>query len=280
MGVLKIGTCSWNYPSWVGLVYSKKCSRSSGYLKEYSEKYRTVEIDSWFYKLPAEKEVSEYLNAVDKDFVFSCKVSNRITLTHLREYKKSFKTLYTNADFLSPDIFKTYINSIQPMIPRIGLIMLEFEYLSRDKMSSLSQFISCLDEFLGTTDPSLPLAIETRNKNYLQKEYFEFLKERNIGHVFSEKLYMPHIYDVYERFGDLLTQQSTIRLLGGDRKAIEEKTAGRWDTIVEEKKDLNLIAAMIKDLTRSGKTVHVYVNNHYEGSAPLTINKIMQITEK
>ncbi|MGD9202119.1 MAG: DUF72 domain-containing protein [Chitinispirillia bacterium] len=60
MDSLKIGTCSWNYPSWVGLVYSKKCALSSMYLNEYAEVFRTVEIDSWFYKLPNKKDVSDY----------------------------------------------------------------------------------------------------------------------------------------------------------------------------------------------------------------------------
>ena len=49
----------------------------------------------------------------------------------------------------------------------------------------------------------IPLAIETRNKNYLKRAYFQFLQERHVMHVFSEKLYMPHIYKVYEDFDGL-----------------------------------------------------------------------------
>jgi uncharacterized protein YecE (DUF72 family) len=247
------------------------------YLNEYAQAFRTVEIDSWFYKLPNKKDVSDYLSRVDEDFTFSCKVTNAITLTHHRSFGRGVKALKINENFLSNDLFQSYIDSILPMLPHIGIIMLEFEYLNLTKMPSLSTFIQYLDRFVNTIDPNLPLAIETRNKNYLQKEYFEFLKESNIGHVFSEKIYMPHIYDVYDTYGDLLNDLVTIRLLGGDRKEIEEKAQGKWNVIVDEKKDLNGIVDMIQDLTRVGKTVHVYVNNHYEGSAPLTIQKIQNL---
>jgi uncharacterized protein YecE (DUF72 family) len=46
MPKLRIGTCSWKYPSWVGLVYSAE--RGIDYLAEYARKYDTVEVDQWF----------------------------------------------------------------------------------------------------------------------------------------------------------------------------------------------------------------------------------------
>ena len=39
---LRIGTCSWKYDSWRGLVYSDQ--KSLNYLQEYSQQYNTVEI--------------------------------------------------------------------------------------------------------------------------------------------------------------------------------------------------------------------------------------------
>jgi len=45
-GSLKIGTCSWNYPSWVGPVYSAQSLNAAGYLPEYSKRFGTAEVDS------------------------------------------------------------------------------------------------------------------------------------------------------------------------------------------------------------------------------------------
>ena len=47
---MPIGTCSWNYDSWIGLVYDRKAPYSAAYLNEYARKYPTVEVDSWFYR--------------------------------------------------------------------------------------------------------------------------------------------------------------------------------------------------------------------------------------
>jgi uncharacterized protein YecE (DUF72 family) len=44
--MLRIGTSSWNYDSWEGLVYSRGSDRS--YLEQYAEVFDTAEIDRWF----------------------------------------------------------------------------------------------------------------------------------------------------------------------------------------------------------------------------------------
>jgi uncharacterized protein YecE (DUF72 family) len=43
MTALHIGTCSWKYPSWRGMVYSE--AASPNYLYEYALKYDCVEVD-------------------------------------------------------------------------------------------------------------------------------------------------------------------------------------------------------------------------------------------
>jgi uncharacterized protein YecE (DUF72 family) len=49
MKKLWIGTCSWKYDSWKGIVYPE--FGDFNYLEEYSKKYNTVEIDQWFWSL-------------------------------------------------------------------------------------------------------------------------------------------------------------------------------------------------------------------------------------
>ena len=87
MASLRIGTCSWKYDSWAGIIYSAKSGIN--YLEEYSKHYNTVEIDQWFWslfndaaKLPDERTVKEYNDSVPDDFKFTIKVPNSITLTH------------------------------------------------------------------------------------------------------------------------------------------------------------------------------------------------------
>lgn len=269
--MIDFGTCSWNYDSWVGPVYSRKQSRSAEYLREYAGRFRTVEVDSWFYRMPAPEDAAEYLSFVDPAFTFSCKLTESITLTHGRGRAEP------NPDFLSPELFGRYASAAAALGPQLFAIEMEFEYLNREKMPSLDSFLGALETFLSRIDRKLPLAVETRNANYLKEEYFQFLKKHNLAHVFSEKIYMPPIVEVYARFGHLLSDRVVVRLLGGDRKAMETKTGNRWDALVEEKPDLPKLVDMFKEIDASGRLLNVYVNNHYEGSAPLTIDKIRRI---
>jgi len=269
----KTGTCSWKFESWVGLVYSQRYRTAAGYLREYSRKYRTAEIDSWFYRMPDRQTVQDYLNNVDRDFHFTCKLPMVISLTHRRK-RKGEKVLRENPDFLSADLFSEFLEAVAPMADRLDAVMLQFEYLNRKKMASLDHFLRALESFAKNVPKEVPLAIETRNSNYIHEEYFQFLREKNLIHVFSEKIYMPHVYEVYERFSGLLAGGAVIRLMGGDRKSIEKQTGKEWNRVVEPKEDLEEVAAMAVDIAEQGMGLTVNVNNHYEGSAPLTIEKL------
>lgn len=271
--LLKIGTCSWNYDSWVGLVYSKKQNTAAEYLKEYIQKFDIAEIDSWFYKIPEKSEVFAYMENSGKDYPFTCKIPEKITLTHKRNWGRN-KALEANEDFLSGDVFDKFLKRIEPMLGQIEVLMMEFEYLNKDKMSSQNEFIDRVGEFVRKNGKGLPIGIECRNSNYLNERYFDFIEKENLIHVFSEKQYLPHVYDVFEEYRKHIKGTTVIRLLGGDRKEIEEKTSNEWNKIVDEKNYKDKICRMTKDIKMDGNKVIISVNNHFEGSAPITIESL------
>ena len=66
-----------------------------------------------------------------------------------------------------------------------------------------------------------------------------------------------------------------IRLHGPDRKVIEEQTGKDWSRVVAPKDlDIASLAEMTSDLRSRGVETFLYVNNHFEGSAPRTIERI------
>jgi len=92
--------------------------------------------------------------------------------------------------------------------------------------------------------------------------------------------WMPPIWEVYAQQRAHVLQQDTvvIRLLGPDRQGIEELTGKRWDRIVAPKdEELPRVVGVVDDLLNEGVDVYVNVNNHYEGSAPLTIERINEL---
>ncbi|MCU0413280.1 MAG: DUF72 domain-containing protein [Ignavibacteriaceae bacterium] len=282
--MLRIGTCSWKYESWEGIVYSNNKSRN--YLKEYSQKFYTVEIDQWFWSLfppakvvfPQQSVVEEYRKSVPDDFLFTIKVPNSITLTHFYKDAKE-DVLKPNPYFLSVELFNEFLNAIEPIKKQIGCLIFQFEYLNKQKMKSLSEFQLRFAEFIKRVKKNVPpIGIETRNPNYLNEKYFSFLSELNLAPVFLEGYYMPPITEVYSRFKDHIKNLAVIRLHGPDRKSIEKMANDNWNQIyINRDKEIKTIVEMIQDLQNNEVDLFVNVNNHFEGSAPLTIGKMEKL---
>jgi uncharacterized protein YecE (DUF72 family) len=278
--VVKIGTCSWKYDSWRGLIYPEK--GQINYLQEYSRHYKTVEIDQWFWSLfkgntavlPKKEAVREYALSVPDDFTFCIKIPNSLTLTH--HYKKNKKVaLIPNPHFLSTELMKRFLESIEPLASHLGPLVFQFEYLNKQKMPTITEFFDHLGFFARQLPEDFDYCVETRNPNYLNAKYFDFLTENNLHHVFLQGYYMPSIFDLYEKHKTKLDRLAVIRLHGPDRQGIEKLTGKDWSKIVAPKDhDIDKLTEMISELTSRRIQTYLYVNNHFEGSAPRSISRI------
>jgi len=280
MKQIRIGTCSFNYPSWQGIVYSR--AKDINFLKEYSQHFDSVEIDRWFWSLfnrekavlPDPRVVREYLESTPDDFRFSVKVPNSITLTHF--YSKGTRgMLEQNPFFLSSSVYEDFLEILEPLAKKIDTLIFQFEYLNQQKMRDGKEFIGQIGSFFQKVPRNLPAAVEVRNSKYLTRPYFEFLRHMDLAHVFLQGYWMPAITDLYDRFADLTGSRAVIRLMGEDRKGIEKLTGKKWDKIVLEKdEEIRSIAGTIRSMLDRNTFVTVNVNNHYQGSAPLTISRL------
>lgn len=276
MAEFRIGTCSWKYGSWKGLVYS--ADKGINFLEEYASRYRTVEIDQWFWSLhgpekitlPRANVVREYLSSVPEDFLFTIKAPNALTLTHHRDASAT-----PNSHFLDAVLFEDFLSTIAPLRERCASIMLQFEYLNKQKMPDRALFFDKLEDLLSRVPPDVPVGVETRNPNYLGREYFTVLQRTGAHHVFLEGYYMPSIVELYRKHG-YSGRRTVLRLHGPDRKGMEEQSGGMWNARIEQRDEaLRDIAWMVVDLIGKDVDVFANVNNHYEGSAPLTIERFL-----
>jgi uncharacterized protein YecE (DUF72 family) len=282
MAELRIGTCSWRYPSWHRLVYP--APKGINYLEAYAQRYNTVEIDRWFWSLfgpdsiglPAPADVEAYRRSVPDEFKFTVKAPNSVTLTHF--YKKAKKDpLVENPHFFSPSLFHTFLSLLDPLGDTLGPIMFQFEYLNLKKMPSQRRFHELFGAFSDQLPAGYQYGVEVRNAKYLNQSYFEFLIQHGLSPVLLQGYWMPSLADVYSNWADLIAQHPAVvvRLLGPDRKGIEKQTGKRWNQIVAPKdEELPAILEVVEDLLERGVNVYLNINNHYEGSAPLTIERI------
>jgi len=269
---LRVGTCSWKYPSWAGLVYSR--SEGIDYLAEYARKYSTVEVDQWFWTLkPSPSDVASYRAAVPADFRFTIKAPNALTLVHAP--KKKGADPVANPRFLSTDVLTEFLAGLEPLRPLTGMVMLQFGYLNRTMMPSPAAFLEALDRFLASAPTGWPYAVEIRNAGWLGERFFAQLRSHGAGAVLLQGYWMPPVAEVHDRAEGLLTGPVVVRLHGPDRSGMEERTGGSWDRIVERRDgELASVAGMVRRLLKGGHDVFLNVNNHFEGSAPLTIGRL------
>lgn len=283
-----VGTCSWKYDSWKGLVYDPSVRyRPEDYLSDYARHFRTVEVDQWFWslfpngvRLPEIKTVTSYADSVPDDFIFTAKAPNSITLTHF--YAKQPKALAAYANrpnqyFLSIDLLNRFLESLAPFGDKLGPIMFQFEYLNRKKMPSRDAFLDRLHEFFDKAPSGFQYSIETRNPNYLSEDFFSFLKQRNIGYVFLEGYYMPPIGEIFAKYDTATADFGVIRLHGGDRKKIEKQTGEKWNRVVETHDPaLDSAVEIVQEYFKKRIHSFVNVNNHFEGSAPITAERFVK----
>jgi uncharacterized protein YecE (DUF72 family) len=86
---------------------------------------------------------------------------------------------------------------------------------------------------------------------------------------------MPSIFGEYWQFREKLADPVVIRLHGPDRKGMEERTGENWDKIVEPRdKELEEVSRIVRDFKDRNHQIFINVNNHYEGSAPRTIERL------
>ena len=155
--------------------------------------------------------------------------------------------------------------------------MLQFGYLNRQMMSSQRQLERRLEDLARSLQAGVQLGIELRNPRWLNESFFELLARHRLIPVLLQGYYMPSVLDVYHRWRLVIWQSETVvvRLHGPDRKGMEQRTGKRWDRIVEPRdNELTGVVEMIEELLGRGLDVYVNVNNHYEGSAPLTIERL------
>ena len=288
-GLLRLGTCSWKYDTWKGLIYEPlKIYRPDEYLPDYAKKLDSVEIDQWFWslfpgslRLPDPAAVRLYAKSVPDDFVFTVKAPNSLTLTHYYAKQTPQNASYANKpnpSFLDHDLLSRFLDALSPLASKLGPVMFQFEYLNKQKMASKEIFFERFGEFIDAAPKGYRYAVEIRNPNYLSPAFFSFLKDHELGFVYLDGYYMPPIGQVFDKFKPETASFQVVRLHGGDRLEIEGETGEVWNKVVAPKPGgLKAAAKIVRANAKKRVLTYVNLNNHYEGSAPLSIARFLDV---
>src|SRR5213596_508149 len=113
-----VGTSSWKYPGWRGLLYDESRYLYHGRfaasrfekqcLAEYAEVFKTVCVDAAYYKFPDQHYLEGMMSQVPSDFLFAFKVTDEITLkkfTNLPRFGP--RAGKANENFLNANLFRS-----------------------------------------------------------------------------------------------------------------------------------------------------------------------------
>ncbi len=291
-----VGTSSWKYPGWRGLLYDEQRYLHRGRvsetrferdcLEEYAQIFSTVCVDAGYYKFPSPQYITDLCRQVPEGFRFAFKVTDEITArTFPKLDRHKEKGGQRNPRFLDADLFRTaFLASCEAHRDKIGVLIFEFSHLHPRDFERGRDFVAALDAFFSQLPAGWQYGVEVRNRNLLQPEYFAMLRQHHVTHVYNNWTRMPSVAEQLQLPGSLTHDDFTAaRFLLKPGRAYEEAVAAfsPYDSTKEINEEARAAAAKIIEMRLEAAATHktrpsfVFVNNRLEGNALFTVLGIL-----
>jgi uncharacterized protein YecE (DUF72 family) len=245
---IHIGPAGWSYPDWVGPVYP--VGRKVDELLTIARYFDCVELNSSFYRIPAEHAVRSWADRISEKpgFAFTIKLLSR----------------FTHERTATPDDAKRFLGAFETLLIKgsVGAFLLQFPWSFRDSPESRG-WLESLALWFG----SVPTAVELRHGSWRSGAAESFLSERGLALCNIDQPVigssMPPAEIVTE------TRLSYIRLHGRNYRNWVRKNATRderydylyrEDELEEWKSRANRLAAKVESL-------YIITNNHFRAQA-------------
>jgi uncharacterized protein YecE (DUF72 family) len=288
-----IGTSSWKYPGWRGMIYDESryvfrgkfaVSRfEKNCVAEYAETFKTVCVDAAYYKFPDEKYLAGLVSQVPEYFQFAFKVTDETTIKKFPNLPRhGARAGKPNEHYLNAGLFtNAFLKPCGPFRKNIGLLMFEFSRFYPSDYEHGRDFVADLDKFFGELPKGWPYAVEMRNHHWLQPDYFQCLSRHGVTHVYNSWDAMPSVSEQMAIPGSQTNPALTAArfLLKPGRKYEEAvKKFEPYDRVQEPNDDARAAGKKLIAEGQSaagGKQTFIYVNNRLEGNALETIDAML-----
>jgi uncharacterized protein YecE (DUF72 family) len=275
---LKLGTSSWSFSGWNGIVYggNYKTSLIARHgLAAYARHplLTGVGLDRTFYAPVGVEELAEYAAAVPDSFRFVCKAYTALTTdpNSSRASRSDIEPAFLDARLATSKVIKPLAEAFGP---KLGAVLFQFSPLGPAFLRKPESFVDALGDFLTALPRGISYAIELRDPEILGSRYDAMLSQTGATHCANVHPRMP---PVDQQVGAGAHTPSLLRWMLHPTQ--EYESAGRkynpFDRLVDP--DLANRERIVKLILQALKTrgdVHVVAANNAEGSAPLTIIEI------
>jgi uncharacterized protein YecE (DUF72 family) len=276
---LRLGTSSWSFPGWAGLVYAASASKqvlSRDGLTAYSRHplLRTVGVDSGFYAPLDAGRLARYAEQVPMDFRFLVKAPAAVTDRFQRGAGGRIRE--PNPGFLDTSV--ALEQAVTPFCEglgdRAGVLLFQFPPLGRDITDNPRRFAEDLYRFLRRLPKGPTYAVELRDEALLTQDLAAALHHGGAVPGLAGHPRLP----LLEAQGELFSRHDdgplVIRWLLRRNRGYEEarERYQPFDQLLEpDPQTRTAVATLINDALAQGREVFVIVNNKAEGSSPLTL---------
>lgn len=241
-----IGVQGFSPPDWVGTFYPLGLAQR-GWLSFYARVFNTVEMNTTFYAVPSASTVRGWAMRVPEHFVFSAKMPRAIT--HDKQLQDAEAEL------------SAFLQRVRLLGDKLGAVLLQFP------ASFARQFEPRLRAFLPLLPRDLCFAVEFRHPSWQDDAVFELLREHGVAWCINHWQDLPVVVESTAGF-------AYIRLIGDHQQFTDLGRVQR-----DRSQELASLAGTIADLATRLQTVFIYVNNHYAGHAPATVNQLKQLLD-
>ncbi len=280
--LVRLGTSSWSFPGWCGLVYADRQTEgrlARDGLRDYARHplFRTVGIDRTYYAPVPDEDWRRYADQLPPGFPCCCKAPSAVTSPVV----PTRGTRDANADFLSPDRFMTDL--IDPVArlfrDHAGPFVLQFPSMLRPSGLGPAAFVEGLDRFLGGLPRDFHYGVELRDRALLTDGYARVLERHGAAHVFNAWTAMPWPSEQAAHLPVESMPFLLVRLLLQPGVTYEQKRVAfaPFDTLAAPHQRMrdDVVDLVGRAVARS-IPAFVLVNNGAEGCAPLTIEALAE----
>ncbi len=245
-----IGTAGWSYPDWEGIVYPRPKPKNFDPLEYLAKFFKTIEINSTFYRPPSSKSSESWVRRVENnpEFKFTAKLHKKFT--HEREG-------ISDADV---NVFK---EGMAPMheAGKLGCILLQFPWsfmYTPENSQYLKKVVHMFTDY--------PLVLEVRHVSWGNDFVYEQLRQEKIGICNIDQPRMRSQLGP----GEMTTSEvGYVRLHGQNLETWFKKDAGRDEryNYLYSVEELEPWLRRILTVADEAKETYVIANNHFQGKA-------------
>lgn len=294
---LRLGTSSWSYPGWQGLVWEGAHSEQLLARKGLSvlaqhPLMRTVSIDRSFYRPLTASDYARYAAQVPGDFRFVVKAPSLVTDALVRS--EDGRGREPNPAFLDAQLAtqEFVAPALEGLGPRAGALVFQLSPLPWNLLERLPEVLERLRTLLQAQPalrpaaPDAVLAVEVRDAEWLAPEHLPHFADvlRSSGATYCLGLHarLPPLAEQLPLLrllwpGPLVCRWNLNPVHGPQGYEAAEKGYAPYDRLHDPDPDnLALLGRTLAGICGRGQNAFVTVSNHAEGCAPLTVRRLAE----